>query len=131
MDKSGKPKPDQGARGKQEVLREKSRDSMFLTTTVVFDGSPQEVTARVRNISSGGMMIDMAASRDEGLGLTAQLKNVGEVRGTVAWSTDTRMGIAFEHEIDPQLARVKPVVPPTSGYKPPKTDPRRPGLAVR
>lgn len=127
MDMSGTPETEDTP----EIHREKSRESTFLTAAVVFDGSPQQVTARVRNVSSGGMMIDTGTTREKGLGVTVQLKNVGEVRGTVAWSTSSRMGITFENEIDPHLARHKPAAAPIPGYGQPHIQGRRPGLAIR
>lgn len=114
-----------------EVPRENSRDSLFLSADVVFDDSPHQYTVRIRNISAGGMMIDVTAPRKKGLGVTATLKNIGVVRGAVVWSTAQRIGITFNQEIDPALARHKPEAAPVPGYNRPYSGSRRPGLAIR
>ena len=116
--------------GSTEAERE-SRDSLFLSADVVFDDSPKQYTVRVRNISAGGMMIDVTAPREKGVGVTASLKNIGEVRGKVVWSTAKRIGITFDNEIDPHLARHKATAAPVPGYKRPYIGSRRPGLAIR
>jgi hypothetical protein len=114
-----------------DAARGKSRDSMFLSAIVLFDGTATSQTVRVRNLSAGGMMIDVGAARKKGLGVTIVLQNIGEIRGSVIWSTEKRLGIAFEHEIDPHLARRKPVTAKVPGYKLPLATSRRPGLAIR
>lgn len=118
--------------GAQDVSRESARDSTFLSAKITFDSTPEApMDVRVRNVSAGGMMIDISVAREKGVGLTVELKNVGKVRGQVAWSTNSRMGIDFDAEIDPALARHKPTAPPVPGYKRPYTESRRPGLATR
>lgn len=114
-----------------DAPREKTRDSIFLTAIVVFDGTSNPQTVHVRNVSAGGMMIDVGVAREKGLGVTVALKNIGEIRGRVVWSTASRIGIAFDQEINPHLARHKPVVAEIPGYNPPLEKSRRPGLAVR
>lgn len=114
-----------------DAAREKSRDSLFLSAIVVFDGTVTPQTVRVRNLSAGGMMIDVGAARQKGVGVSVVLQNIGEIRGRVIWSTEKRLGIAFEHEIDPHLARRKPVAAKLPGCKLPYVASRRPGLAIR
>ena len=121
---------DENDHGATESQRE-SRDSLFLSADVVFDDSPTQYTVRVRNVSAGGMMIDVTAPREKGVGVTASLKNIGEVRGKVVWSTAKRIGITFDNEIDPHLARHKAIAAPVPGYKRPYIGSRRPGLAIR
>jgi hypothetical protein len=70
------------------VKREKNRESMFLLVTVRFEGIRDPISARVRNISVGGMMIDSTVIRKKGHRIVAELKNIGEVTGHVAWSTE-------------------------------------------
>ena len=128
--------PDPTEQGKAEqdaleVARERARDSMFLSAVVHFDGDKKPLTVRVRNLSPGGIMIDVPASREAHLGVTVTLKNIGEVRGSVIWSTAKRMGIALESEIDPALARNKPDAREVPGYNRPFVGSRRPGLAIR
>ena len=100
--------------------------------TVHFAGNRTAEAVRVRNISPGGMMIDAAVERPVGLAVVAQLKNIGKVRGTVAWSTVKRIGIAFETAIDPVAARMQPdasVIQPS--FTRPYHETKRPGLRVR
>jgi PilZ domain len=113
------------------VQREKARESMFLLATIRFEGVKEPISARVRNISVGGMMIDATMVRDQGHLIVAELKNIGEVSGHVAWSTNTRMGIVFDHEIDHKLARQPVGVgKKTPAYLNPIAG-RRPGLTLR
>jgi PilZ domain len=111
--------------------RSKSRESMFLLAVVSLEGVAKPLSARVRNLSAGGMMVDSTLAYEKGHRLTAAIKNIGDVAGYVAWSTATRMGIAFDHEIDPKLARL-PVgtSPPVPVYAQPVVG-RRPGLTIR
>lgn len=113
------------------VKREKNRESMFLLVTVRFEGVSDPVTARVRNLSVGGMMIDSTVVREKGHVIVAELKNIGEVTGHVAWSTDTRMGISFDHDIDPKLARLSVGVAKSAPAFISPVAGRRPGLALR
>jgi PilZ domain len=113
------------------VKRETNRESMFLLVTVRFEGVRDPISARVRNISVGGMMIDSAVIRQKGHRIVAELKNIGEVTGHVAWSTETRMGIAFDEEIDPKLARQPVGVAPKAPAFLAPINGRRPGLNLR
>ncbi|ODS60941.1 MAG: pilus assembly protein PilZ [Erythrobacter sp. SCN 68-10] len=68
---------------------------------------------RVRNLSDGGMMAEGTNIRvQRGNRLTVELRNIGEVSGSVAWVQDDRFGIAFDAEIDSQRAR-RPLSEPT------------------
>lgn len=46
------------------------------------------------------------------------LRGVGLVRGSVAWSTEGRVGVAFAEEIDPKAARKPVAVRPPDERKP-------------
>ncbi|MEZ5681292.1 MAG: PilZ domain-containing protein [Erythrobacter sp.] len=81
------------------------RDSLFLFADLAFDGRTEVVRAKVRNLSAGGMMAETSAAASRGDRVTVGLRNVGEVKGTVAWIQGNRFGIAFEHEIDPIVVR--------------------------
>ena len=107
MDMSKSPGGSQNPSPSDDHPRITARQSIFLGATVHFDGDAETQAVRVRNISAKGMMIDSATNRPIGLGLTADLKNAGLVRGRVAWTEGQRMGIAFYREIDPQRAQQK------------------------
>ena len=85
-----------------------ARESIFIGAIVCFDGDSHASPARVRNISSGGMMIDTAIVRPQGMVVAADLKQVGRITGHVAWSTEKRTGIVFDTAIDPTQVRQKP-----------------------
>ena len=87
--------------------RKGARSNYFLTATVSRIGRA-DFTARVRNLSAGGMMIE---TREELAGdepVIVEMRGIGRVSGRIAWFRGTRAGIAFSREIDPELAR-KPV----------------------
>ena len=87
--------------------RNEKRDSLFLSATVTIDGSEPFAT-RVRNLSAGGMMIDVAHDPVVGTPLVADVRGIGEIKGRIAWASPGRAGVAFAEEIDPRLARAKP-----------------------
>ena len=91
--------------------RVSARESIFLAATIRFEGEDAPMPVRIRNISAGGMMIDSAVPRAKGLPLIAELKTIGKVAGTVAWSHDQRMGILFDRPIDPHRARLQVAAP--------------------
>ena len=86
-----------------------ARDSLFLMATLRLDGVEGEHRVRVRNLSSGGMMAEGGPKVSRGQTLTIELRGHGEVPGAVAWVQDSRIGIAFSHEVDPRVARVTSV----------------------
>lgn len=88
--------------------RSGSRDSLMLTAQFRVFGSEQTEQVRVRNLSSGGLMAEYAGPALPKSSVEIEVRGVGWVRGYIAWATDGRVGVAFEREIDPLLAR-KPV----------------------
>jgi hypothetical protein len=85
--------------------RSVSRDSLFLLASLQVEQSSEQHRVRVRNLSDGGMMGEGPAKVARGNRVVITLRNVGMVVGTVAWVQDQRFGIAFDEEIDSQLAR--------------------------
>jgi hypothetical protein len=85
-----------------------SRDSLMLTAQLRIEGRPEIAQVRVRNLSSGGMMAEYAAPVSSGTPLEVEVRGVGWISGRIAWSAEGRVGVAFDHDIDPMLAR-KPV----------------------
>ena len=88
--------------------RSVSRDSLFLLANIRVEDEAETHRVRVRNLSDGGMMADGAIDVQRGNRLVVELRNIGKIGGSVAWVQDKRFGIAFDREIDSQLAR-KPV----------------------
>jgi len=88
--------------------RDAERDSLFLKTTIHFVNGDTHDNVRVRNISAGGMMAEASIQPNRGDSVEVELRNIGWITGSVAWVATGRFGIAFDHSIDPKLAR-KPV----------------------
>lgn len=92
--------------------RASERLNFFLGTTLSLEGrSP--LSARVRNLSGGGMMVELSEEPEPELArgdrLIAELRNIGRAKGEIAWVRGRRFGIKFDRDIDPELAR-KPIV---------------------
>lgn len=88
--------------------RSAPRDSLFLLTSLrTPEGAPLG-KARIRNLSATGMMADCERAVPAGTRIILELRGVGEVTGVIAWSREDKIGVAFDEDIDPQLAR-KPV----------------------
>jgi hypothetical protein len=85
--------------------RTPDRDSLLLVADIVAEGSLTAARYTVRNLSAGGMMAQGPAPLAEGARVSVSLRNVGSVSGTVAWSEDSRHGIAFDRAIDPLAVR--------------------------
>ena len=85
--------------------RSVARDSLFLLADIRVEQSADVHRARVRNLSDGGMMGEGQLRVQRGHRVIVELRNIGEVSGTVAWVQDNRFGVAFDEEIDSQKAR--------------------------
>lgn len=88
--------------------RQNSRDSLFLTADLRVVGQTDVRSVRVRNLSQGGLMAEYAEGLEQGLRVEFDVRGIGWVAGQVAWSAAGRIGVAFDRQIDPRLAR-KPV----------------------
>lgn len=88
--------------------RARKRDSLFLLARLRFRDTGRELDVRVRNLSEGGLMAEGLDPLDIGVRLTVEIRNLGVIPGKVAWFTQGRAGIAFDHVVDPRKAR-KPV----------------------
>ncbi|MES2058525.1 MAG: PilZ domain-containing protein [Pseudomonadota bacterium] len=88
--------------------RNEARDSLFLMADFRVSGSNEIQHLRVRNLSAGGLMAELATGLPQGLDVEFDVRGIGWVAGKVAWSAAGRVGVAFSHPIDPLLAR-KPV----------------------
>tara|TARA_R110000772_G_scaffold100306_1_gene200526 strand:+ start:1158 stop:1568 length:411 start_codon:yes stop_codon:yes gene_type:complete len=88
--------------------RELDRDSLFLSAILRFVDGDDCGEVRVRNLSAGGLMAEAPVIAKRGDKVQLELRNIGRVTGYVAWVAQGRLGIAFDHAIDPKLAR-KPV----------------------
>ncbi|HEX7875259.1 MAG TPA: PilZ domain-containing protein [Sphingobium sp.] len=81
------------------------RDSLFLLTSLnSHEGIPLG-RARVRNLSATGLMADCERRVPAGSKILLELRGIGRISGSVVWARDDKIGVAFDQEIDPQLAR--------------------------
>lgn len=99
--------------------RNASRDSLFMMAEIVLDNDPVQHRVRVRNLSARGVMAEGDLEVVRGAPLTITLRNVGAVRGSVAWREGNRFGIAFETEIDPASVRASADAGAETGYRAP------------
>lgn len=88
--------------------RTKVRDSLLLVAQCRLGDQRSDREVRVRNLSEGGLMIELDTPADVGTRVWLNLRGIGEIVGKVAWCAAGRMGIALDSPIDPKKAR-KPV----------------------
>ncbi|KPP94089.1 PilZ domain-containing protein [Erythrobacter sp. HL-111] len=109
--------------------RSVARDSLFLLADLRIEEGEETHRVRVRNLSDGGMMGEGSLRVRRGDRVRVELRNIGPVRGSVAWVQDDRFGVAFDEEIDSQRAR-RPIangvdLGPLHVYRaPPPPDPK-------
>ncbi len=84
------------------------RDRLFLQAVLRFPNTKDEHEVRIRNVSAGGLMAEIPKNAPRGERVEIKLHRIGWVSGHIAWVTDGRVGIAFDHPINPKDAR-KPV----------------------
>ncbi|HEX8553878.1 MAG TPA: PilZ domain-containing protein [Sphingomonas sp.] len=88
--------------------RGRKRDSLFLLARMTLGGDGVVHDVRVRNLSEGGVMAEFDRVVPADTVVTLDLRGIGHVEGRIVWCEQRRLGIAFDHPIDPMLAR-KPV----------------------
>lgn len=84
------------------------RDSLLLKAILRFPSNGDEREVRIRNLSAGGLMAEAPVRVARGETVEIHLRSIGWIGGHVAWVTEGRLGIAFDHPINPKDAR-KPV----------------------
>lgn len=84
--------------------RSVARDSLFLLADLKLENSEEVHRVRVRNLSDGGMMGEAGLRVRRGDRVHVDLRNIGEVHGSIAWVQDDRFGVAFDVEVDSQCA---------------------------
>jgi len=88
--------------------RHESRDSLFLIANIRLGTRSEELQVRVRNLSAGGLMAEYTAPIDIGTPIEVEVRGIGWINGRIAWVAEGRVGVAFDIQIDPMMAR-KPV----------------------
>lgn len=97
------------------------RDHLFLSATIRKDeGEGKPATVRVRNLSPIGLMADYTDVAAPGDAVVVSVRGIGSVAGMVSWVRRGRIGITFDAEVDPKMARkpVKKAPPPLSRQRP-------------
>ena len=103
-----------GAAAAGDGRRTSARDSLFLSATIrrARDPDAELKPVRVRNLSAIGLMADYVGVAIPGDSVVVTVRGIGKVSGKVAWLKRGRIGVNFDVEVDPLMAR-KPVVPPS------------------
>ncbi|RIA46573.1 PilZ domain-containing protein [Hephaestia caeni] len=91
--------------------RNQTRDSLLLSARFRELGKNREDQVRVRNLSAGGLMVELPRDVPVDTAVEVDVRGIGWVSGRIAWNTAGRAGVAFDTPIDPMLAR-KPVSAP-------------------
>lgn len=87
------------------VPREKRHVTILLVARLVLhDGEDQ--LCRIRNISSGGLMLDTSAALQPGQRIDVELRGLCRLRGAVVWTRTGRAGVQLDSAADvPELLR--------------------------
>lgn len=91
-----------------DEARARNRDSLFLTARMKLIACGETYEVRVRNLSEGGLMAEIARPLDVDMRVEVEIRGIGRVPGRVAWYAESRAGVALDRPIDPKQAR-KPV----------------------
>lgn len=91
-----------------ESQEARARDSLFLLADLMIEENGEQHKVKVRNLSAGGMMVESDLEVTQGQSIVVNLRNIGPVRGEIAWARSGRFGVAFNRPVNPKLAR-KPV----------------------
>ena len=81
------------------AFREQRHSIMMHATLSCGDGGA--ASARVRNISRGGMMAECRFRGAQGDRILISMRGLGELEGSVAWARHNRIGVTFDEPIDP------------------------------
>lgn len=77
------------------------RYSVVLAAMLHLDDELDPLLVRINNISSGGCMATLPRSLKLGGQIRLTIRHIGTLTGRIAWSRGTRVGIAFDEQIDP------------------------------
>src|SRR5687768_12225355 len=78
--------------------REERVVSLYRVGALTVDGSRELCV--VRNVSSGGLMLNSYSYIDTGTRIAVEFKQGESVEGMVAWSNSNNVGIRFDEPID-------------------------------
>lgn len=110
-----------------QIARAEQRDSMLLSATLR-RASGDDVTIKVRNLSSGGLMAETPVNLLKEERVEVDLRGIGIVPSKVTWAVGGRAGLTFDHAVDHKLARKPAVRGPQQLLVRASRDMWRPGL---
>ncbi|MET1757059.1 PilZ domain-containing protein [Novosphingobium sp. RD2P27] len=87
--------------------RQIARDSLFLMADLRTENISGEHRIKVRNLSDGGMMGEGNVRVLRGSVVEVNIRNIGWVKGSIAWIQESRFGVAFLEPIDARIARTR------------------------
>ena len=85
--------------------RTSERSTLILVAQLRLDSEQDSHEVRVRNLSEGGLMLELDRPVDGGTPVWLLLDGIGEITGKVAWCTQGRVGVALDAMIDPDMVR--------------------------
>lgn len=91
-----------------DVKRGLDRDSLFMKAMLRLASINEESEVRIRNLSAGGLMAELPVRVARGERVEVNLRHLGWISGSVAWVAEGKIGVAFDHVIDPKIVR-KPI----------------------
>jgi hypothetical protein len=77
------------------------RYAVVLNAQIIGDTLPDPVSIRICNISAGGLMAVVPSNATVGGSIAVVIRHVGKLFGRIVWARKDRIGIKFDHEIDP------------------------------
>ena len=92
----------------EDENRRAARDSVFLFAALRVAGEDAEHRVKVRNLSETGLMAEGDARIRPGSTVTIELRNIGQVEGSVAWVMGSRFGVMLSNPLDPLKVRLLP-----------------------
>jgi hypothetical protein len=105
--------PDDPATAGPEVHQKRDEARHPLIWNAIVHHDYEWDTARLRNISSRGAMIERATPLPEGATVYVDLNEAGRIAATVCWSRGNQSGLRFHERFDMhRLAKCRPAVAP-------------------
>lgn len=107
------------AEGEAEPVQKRNETRHPLIWSGVLHHDYEWYTARIRNISSGGAMVQAECAIEPGTTVYLDIGDAGRMTATVCWSRGDQLGLAFLQSFDvTMLAKREPQVAPREWAKP-------------
>lgn len=85
--------------------RQAPRSNLLLSSVCRWPARQLDERVRIRNVSATGLMAEGTLGATMGEQVVLELRNIGAIKGMVAWVQGNRFGVAFAQPIDPALTR--------------------------